>query len=184
MRYQPRSACTRQVPAPWWEAARGPAPALQTPHVSCISSPVSPSLIIFFPGVTALSVSVKPKYFLATEKLFWSSKWHWANWWASFHSGWLAFAAERENARQRLLLFVCSAASRIEASLLSVLHWTHHPQLPVSLFLPAAEAIPVFTEGSAPSLLPAAQWTSLGFVPGLQIWACRGWDTCPALFRQ
>lgn len=45
-------------------------PAVQTQHVSCIFSPVSPSLIIFFPGVAALPVSVKPKYFLAKEKLF------------------------------------------------------------------------------------------------------------------
>lgn len=41
-------------------------PAVHTQHVSCIFSPVSPSLIIFFPGVAA--VSVKPKYFLATER--------------------------------------------------------------------------------------------------------------------
>lgn len=185
MCYQPCSARTRWVPALWWEAARGPAPALQTQHVSGISSPVFPSLIISFPGVAALSVSVKPKYFLATEESFWSSKWHCkqTDELPSTAAG-QQFAVERENARQRLLLLICCAASRIEDSLLSVLHWRHHPQLPISLFPPAAKAIPVLTESSAPSLLAAAQWTSLGFIPGLHIWACRGWDTLPALFRQ
>lgn len=136
MCYQPCSARTRRVPALWWEAARGPAPALQTQHVSGISSPVFPSLIISFPGVAALSVSVKPKYFLATEELFWSSKWHCkqTDELPSTAAG-QQFAVERENARQRLLLLICCAASRIEDSLFLSSTEDITPSFPSPFFL-------------------------------------------------
>lgn len=44
--------------------------AAQTRHVSCIASSVSvPSQDVFFPGVAALPVLVKPKYFFSYRKI-------------------------------------------------------------------------------------------------------------------
>lgn len=126
-------------------------PSVQTQHVSCISSPSSPFLVISPPGVAALPVSVKHKYFLATEKWFQVSRWH-----CKQTDGLPSTATG--NARQGLLLLICCAASRIKDSLLSVFHWTHCPAKPQSPSFPQPPKPSLCS--LHPSLLPSAWWTS------------------------